>query len=52
MNRSSSLVFLGLLLVALAALFVLCHNIQFLLPDYQFCMALQHYLCPAWWVTQ
>ena len=37
MNRSSSLVFLGLLLVALAALFLLCHKVQFLLPDCQFC---------------
>ena len=52
MNRSSSLAFLGLLLVALAALFVLYHNVQFLLPDCQFCADLQHYLCPAWWVTQ
>ena len=43
MNRSSSLVFLGLLLVALAALFVLCHNVQFLLPDCQFCLALQRH---------
>ena len=48
MNRSSSLVFLGMLLVALAALFVLCHNVQFLLPDCQCCTVLQHYLCPAW----
>lgn len=52
MNRLSSLVFLGLLLVALAALFQLCHNVQFLLPDCQFCTGLQHYLCPAWWVTR
>ena len=52
MNRSSSLVFLGLLLVALAALFLLCNKVQFLLPDCQFCLALQHYLCPAWWVIR
>ena len=52
MNRSSSLVFLGLLMVALAALFLFCNNVQFLLPDCQFCLSLQHYLCPAWRVTR
>jgi hypothetical protein len=52
MSRSPQLVFLGLLLVALAALFVLCHNVQFLLPDCQFCLALRNYICPAWWVTR
>jgi len=52
MNRSSSLVFLGLLLVALAALFLLCHKIQFLLPGCQYCLELQHSLCPACWVIR
>lgn len=52
MNRSSPLVFLGLLLVALAALFLLCHRIQLLLPDCQVCLTLQHPLCPLWWVSR
>ena len=41
MNHTSSLVFLGLLLVALAALFVLCFHIQILLPG-----------CQSWWVSR
>jgi hypothetical protein len=52
MKRSSSLVFLGLLLVALAALFVVCHSIQFLLPDCQFCLVLQNHIFPIWWVAR
>jgi len=52
MNRSSSLVFLGLLLIALTALFLLCHKVHLLLPDCPFCLVLQHYLCTVWWAAQ
>ena len=50
MNRSASLIFLGLLLVALAALFVLCFHIQVLLPHCRFCLTLQQCFFSIWWV--
>ena len=52
MNQMSSLIFLGLLLVALAALFAVCFHIQVLLPDCQVCIEIKHNICPIWWVAQ
>jgi hypothetical protein len=52
MKRSSSLVFLGALLVALAALFTLCFHIQILLPNCRICLEIKDAICPIWWVVQ
>ncbi len=52
MNNMSSLIFLGLLLVALAAMFTLCFHIHILLPDCQLCMEIKHAICPLWWVAR
>lgn len=52
MNRMSSLVFLGLLLVALSAIFTLCFHVNLLFPECQVCMSLKHSIFPAWWVVR
>ena len=52
MKRSSSQVFLGALLVALAALFTLCFNIQVLLPNCQICLKIKDAIFPIWWGVQ
>jgi disulfide bond formation protein DsbB len=52
MNGTSSLIFLGLLLVALAALFLLLFQIHTLMPDCQHCMEIRHIISPIWWVER
>lgn len=52
MNGTSSLIFLGLLLVALAALFLLLFQIRTLLPDCQYCIEIRHFVFPVWWVAR
>jgi hypothetical protein len=48
----SPLIFLGLLLVALAALFLLFFQIHTLLPDCQYCMDIRYFIAPIWWVAR
>jgi hypothetical protein len=52
MNQMSYLVFLGLLLVALAALFLLFFQIHTLPPDCQYCMEIRHFAFPVWWAAR
>lgn len=52
MNGTSTLIFLGLLFIVLAALFLLLFQIQTLLPDCRYCMEIWHFAFPGWWVVR
>lgn len=52
MNGMLYLIFLGVLLVALAAMFLLLFQIHTLLPECLYCMEIRHFAFPVWWGVQ